>query len=714
MFKTNATFSKNLDRATSHLLLSPDWDAILAICDTLRQGDCAPKPAIEAIRKKLQDKNPHVGVFALQVLDAVVKNCGKPVHDEVITMSFMEELKDMAKRGPDEVRNRVLEVIQCWAHGFRDKPQYRVAQDTVNLMKLEGYKFPAMREADALFVAESAPDWVDGDCCHRCRVDFSLTNRKHHCRNCGQIFCSKCSSKVSVLPHYGIEKEVRVCDPCHDTINLPKPGSSSGTGSAAGKESDLPAEYLASALSKEPQAPVKKTKEEIQEEEELQLALAISQSEAEAAKNRQSGRASMWNSGPKQEPLQKVPEVVEQPHAPQNNGDLDKYLNRTYWEEKQKNGDRVTSVAAPSEPSAPTPSSTPSLFGGGNSIPDKSEESYQNGESEEIQQFIAQLKSQVSIFTNRMKSNVNRRRPLATDPTVIAQFNNLLPMRHQLMDYIQTQENWKVFYERIQEKLIRLKEAREALDTLREEHRETKRIEAEERHRLMQMQMVAKLDTLRLKKREYLEYQRQVAFQQMQAQEQELQRRKQMSSYQPYAFIPGGMAGPPGRPAMMAPPAYPGMPGSLQGALPQQYAPTGPPPGYYQHPHQGYQQPMNQPPNPNIHHQSSQQPHYQPQPSGPEYQQYQYGLQQQQQQNAPSGSFQPIGYQQPVAPGNYNNNPQQLFQPIPQHQQQPPQNYYQGHVQQQQPGANVAPPADGVAPVQQIPVTEEQPLISFD
>lgn len=150
------------------------------------------------------------------------------------------------------MRNRVLEVIQCWAHGFRDKPQYRIAQDTVNLMKLEGYKFPAMREADALFVAESAPDWLEGECCHRCRSDFSLTNRKHHCRNCGQIFCSKCSGKVSALPHFGIEKEVRVCDSCFDSINAPKQaaGAAAATVALARDGNELPVEYLNSPLSK--------------------------------------------------------------------------------------------------------------------------------------------------------------------------------------------------------------------------------------------------------------------------------------------------------------------------------------------------------------------------------------------------------------------------------------------------------------------------------
>lgn len=184
---------------------------------------------------------------SLQVLDAVVKNCGKTVHDEVITMALMEELRDMAKKSPEEVRNRVLEVIQCWAHGFRDKPQYRIVQDTVNLMKLEGYKFPAMKAADALFVAESAPEWQEGDCCHRCRTNFNITNRKHHCRNCGQIFCNKCWGK-SGFAQVSDEKEVRVCDTCYDLLN--QSARISLVEALKAKENDLPAEYLSSPLAK--------------------------------------------------------------------------------------------------------------------------------------------------------------------------------------------------------------------------------------------------------------------------------------------------------------------------------------------------------------------------------------------------------------------------------------------------------------------------------
>lgn len=156
----------------------------------------------------------------------------------------------------------------------------------MTILKTKGHAFPELAEADAMFTSDTAPGWSDGKVCHRCRDQFSFTNRKHHCRNCGQIFCAQCSSRTCRLPKYGIEKEVRVCEGCYMTLHPPNStavGSSSRGGSTS--ETDLPAEYLASSLAQQSQSPPRKTEQELKEEEELQLALALSQSEAEQ-KNR--------------------------------------------------------------------------------------------------------------------------------------------------------------------------------------------------------------------------------------------------------------------------------------------------------------------------------------------------------------------------------------------------------------------------------------------
>ncbi|KAK2564021.1 Hepatocyte growth factor-regulated tyrosine kinase substrate, partial [Acropora cervicornis] len=84
-------------KATSQLLLEPDWDSILQICDYIRQEDVIPKYAVAIMKRKIYDKNPHVARYGLIVLEACVKNCGAPMHKEVATKDMMDSFRELAK-----------------------------------------------------------------------------------------------------------------------------------------------------------------------------------------------------------------------------------------------------------------------------------------------------------------------------------------------------------------------------------------------------------------------------------------------------------------------------------------------------------------------------------------------------------------------------------------------------------------------------------------
>jgi growth factor-regulated tyrosine kinase substrate len=138
-----------------------------------------------------------------------------------------------------DVKNNILRLVQNWSIAFEGKPTLSYVGQVYKTLTSEGvfaklsllrqdqfyvtgFKFPPKDLAlanSAMVDTQTAPDWIDSDVCLRCRTPFSFTNRKHHCRNCGQVFDQQCSSKSIALPHFGITQEVRVCDSCYPKIS---------------------------------------------------------------------------------------------------------------------------------------------------------------------------------------------------------------------------------------------------------------------------------------------------------------------------------------------------------------------------------------------------------------------------------------------------------------------------------------------------------------
>jgi len=52
--------------------------------------------------------------------------------------------------------------------------------------------------------------------CKGCDKVFSLTVRKHHCRQCGSIFCNECANNYTQVA--SSKKPVRVCAPCFSEL----------------------------------------------------------------------------------------------------------------------------------------------------------------------------------------------------------------------------------------------------------------------------------------------------------------------------------------------------------------------------------------------------------------------------------------------------------------------------------------------------------------
>lgn len=54
--------------------------------------------------------------------------------------------------------------------------------------------------------------------CKTCHVKFSFSERKHHCRDCGGVFCNNCTKFETEIPRLHINKPVRVCLQCYNMI----------------------------------------------------------------------------------------------------------------------------------------------------------------------------------------------------------------------------------------------------------------------------------------------------------------------------------------------------------------------------------------------------------------------------------------------------------------------------------------------------------------
>ncbi|KAG6414573.1 hypothetical protein SASPL_121945 [Salvia splendens] len=92
-----------VQRATSDMLIGPDWARNIEICDICNSDPAnsylySAKDVVKGIKNRIRSRRPKVQLLALTLLETIVKNCGDIVHVLVAERELPHEMVKIAKK----------------------------------------------------------------------------------------------------------------------------------------------------------------------------------------------------------------------------------------------------------------------------------------------------------------------------------------------------------------------------------------------------------------------------------------------------------------------------------------------------------------------------------------------------------------------------------------------------------------------------------------
>jgi len=161
---------------------------------------------IAQLKQKIREKNQ-------QILQIKEESDQKNQQEELEKQRLQNELEKFRAKINIEIETKT--ALQNQNHEL-EQTVTQLHQTLDNLRTKNSQSFPKAR---------AVPLWVPdrfSDSCAQCDSFFSFLRRRHHCRQCGGIYCGECSNNSAVIPSsfYG-NTHVRLCNSCYKMIFNP-------------------------------------------------------------------------------------------------------------------------------------------------------------------------------------------------------------------------------------------------------------------------------------------------------------------------------------------------------------------------------------------------------------------------------------------------------------------------------------------------------------